>query len=153
MAIKLYQGKTKFMWFPVTGSTAIAEDRLVLFDSYPGVSNGRLIGATAGSQGNLIMGVLRHAIVSTDDDFATAGRLVEVEVPIEKNVVWECDVTTAAALTTTDMGQFHDLSTNGNEFVTGNSTYDHGYVVGFISATKGLYILNIGPESLGVATD
>lgn len=152
MAIKLYQGKTKFMWLPVTTSTAIAKDTLVLFDSYPGVINGLLLGATAGSQGDLIMGTLRHTIASTDDDYATA-RDVEVEVPIEKNVVWECDVTTAAALTSTDMGEFQDLSTNGNEFVTANSTYDHGYVVGFISATKGLYILNIGPESLGVATD
>ena len=148
MAIKLHRGRTKFMWLPVATSEVIAKDALV------GWVSGRLNEANNTMAGSAIMGTLRHAIASTDSDYATA-RLVEVQVPVEKNVVWECDVTTAAALTSTDMGEFHDLTTadTGTAFATGSSSIDVGYCVGFISATKGLYILNIGPESLGVASD
>lgn len=148
MAIKLYKGKTKFMWLPVTTSTAISINALV------GWSSGRLVPANNTMAGSAIMGTIRHAIASTDSDYATA-RLVEVQVPVEKNVVWECDVTTAAALTSTDQGEFHDLTTtdDGTGVATGSSSIDVAFCVGFISATKGLYILNIGPESLGVAAD
>lgn len=148
MAIKLHKGKTKFMWLPVTTSTAISKDALV------GFSSGRLIPANNTLAGNVIMGTLRHAIASTDSDYATA-RDVEVQVPVEKNVVWECDVTTAAALTTTDQGTYMDLTTadTGLAIATGSSSLDIAFCVGYISATKGLFILNIGPESLGVAGD
>ena len=151
MAIRLYQGKTKFMWLPLGASETHNAGSIVAWDVINGA--GKLTGATAGTIPSECVGVLRHAVAATDDDYATASRLVEVEVPVEKNVVWECDVTTAAALTTTDMGEFHDLNTTGDKFVTGNSSIDIGYVVGYISATKGLYILNIGPECLGVAAD
>ncbi len=148
MAIKLHRGRTKFMWLPMTISHIVTKDALV------GWSSGRLIRANNTLAGNQIMGTIRHAITTTDSDYGSA-RLVEVKVPTEKNVVWECDVTTAAALTSTDQGEFHDLDTTdlGTAFATGSSSIDVGYCVGFISATKGLYILNIGPESLGVAGD
>ena len=104
MAIKLYQGKTKFMYFPAITSETHNANSLVTWDEAGTV--GFLTGATAGSIGHHIAGVLRHAVATTDADYAVA-RLIGVEVPVEKNVVWECDVTTAAALTSKDMGQFH----------------------------------------------
>ena len=148
MAIKRFRGKTKFMWLPMTTSHIASVDALV------GWSTGLLIRANNTLAGNQIMGTIRHAITTADTDYGTA-RLVEVEVPVEKNVVWKCDVTALGALTSTDMGEFHDLTTadTGDDFDTTASSIDIGYCVGFISATKGLYILNIGPESLGVAGD
>lgn len=140
---KRLQGKTKFMWLPVTVSTTFSEGGLVAF------SSGYLIEATDTTAGGVIPGVIRHAIAATDADYATARR-VEVEVPVEKNVVWEGDVT--SGLVATDVGAWQDLTDN----LTVNraaSTYDIVQCVGVISTTKGKFILNIGTESLGVAGD
>ena len=76
------QGKTKLMFLPVTPSTALAINSLVTSAS------GKLIAAVAGTLADNLLGVVRRAIVSTDDDFAD-DRLIAVEVPVEKNVVWE----------------------------------------------------------------
>ena len=139
--IKRFKGKTKFMWLPVTTGTAFEKDGLVSWAS------GLLVPAVAGHAGDRIVGVLHHAIVSTDDNYNDA-RLVEVEVPIETNVIWECTVDGTEALTNTDMGDYFDLSSESGETSssvdTGESTEDIFYCVGFISATKGLFILNIG---------
>ena len=134
MAFVRKQGKTKFMWLPVTTSTAIGADHLVAF------SSGLLIEATSTTPSYSIMGVLRHAIASTDADFATS-RLVEVEVPVEKNVVWEADVT--SALLSTSYGVYYDI-TDGDHVATTASTYDIVQCVKYISATKGWFVLNMG---------
>jgi hypothetical protein len=94
------QGKTKFMFLPVTVSTAFSANALVTFTS------GELVPAGAATAADNIIGVIRHAIASTDDDYATA-RLVEVEVPVEKNVVWEFDT---ASLVAGDIGADVDLT-------------------------------------------
>lgn len=143
-----YSGKTKFLWLPVTASTAIKEGAVVCF------SSGKLIPMTNTSAASVGVGVIRHAIASTDSDYATA-RDVEVEVPIEKWVLWEGDVDTGHALVTTDYGTFMDLSTadDGDSVDASASSYDIVYVAGYISATKGLFVLNIGPECLGVHGD
>lgn len=136
------QGKTKFMYFGSTASQAIAIGALVAF------SSGRLIPAANDTEPSIIIGVIRHAITATDTAYATAGTLVEVEVPVEKNVVWEADVTADAALTNTDQGEYMDLTTDdtGDAVDTSVSTLDTVWCVGFISATKGLFILNIGAD-------
>jgi len=139
--IKLYKGKTKFMWLPVTTSTEFESDGLVCWAA------GLLVPAIAGYAGDRIVGVLHHTIASTDSDYATA-RLVEVEVPVEKNVVWKCTVDAAAALTSTDMGDYMDISsvsgTTSSAVDTTATDEDIFYCVGYISATEGLFILNIG---------
>ena len=83
------------MYFPVTVSTAFSKDSLVSIGSA-----GTLIASVDGAKN--VLGVIRHAIASTDGDYATA-RLVEVEVPVEKNVIWEVDGT-AATYVSTDIG-------------------------------------------------
>ena len=136
-----YQGKTKFMWLPWTTGQTVEVDGLVCWAS------GKLVPAIAGYPGDRIVGVIHHAITSATDVYTTQGD-VEVEVEIEKNVVWLCDVDATAALTNTDMGDYMDMSsvsgTTNCAVDTSQSDEDLFYCVGFISATKGLFMLNIG---------
>jgi len=136
------QGKTKFMYFGSTASQAIVNGAVVA------LSSGRLIPAANDTSPSTIVGVIRHAITSSDAEYATAGTPVEVETPVEKMVVWEADVTTDGALTNTDQGTYMDLGTNdtGDKVDTTVSTLDTCFCVGYISATKGLFVLNIGPD-------
>ncbi len=131
------QGKTKFMWLPVTPSTAISKGALVAF------SGGKLIPATSTTACSDIVGVIRHDIAATDSDYAS-DRLVEVEVPVEKNVVWEADVT--SGLVAADIGLYQDL-TDSLTVNRASSTYDIVQCVKVISTTKGLFILNIGADA------
>ena len=137
------QGKTKFMWLPVTASTAIGEGALVAW------SSGKLIAATSSTAPTSIVGVLRHAITSTDDDYASE-RLVEVEVPVEMHVIWEADVT--SGLVAADRGLYQDL-TSSTHVNRGASTYDVVQCTKVLSTTKGEFILNIGPNGSGVQGD
>lgn len=136
------QGKTKFMYFGSTASQAIVEGACVA------LSSGRLIPAANDTDPSTIVGVIRHAITATDAEYATAGTPVEVEVPVEKNVVWEADILAGADLTNTDQGTYMDLTTGdtGDEVDTAVSTLDTVFCVGYKSGTKGYFVLNIGPD-------
>ena len=138
MAFIRKKGKTKIMWLPVTTSTAITINYLVAF------SSGYLIAATSTTAPSAIAGVLRKTIAATDSDYATA-RLVPVEVPVEKNVEWEADVT--SALAATSVGAFFDI-TNGGYVATTATTYDPVQCTKYISATKGWFVLNIGADGI-----
>ena len=138
---KVIQGKTKFMWFPVTTSTAFKAGDLVAMN----VGSNLLIEATATTAGNLILGVIRHAIASTDDNYATA-RSVEVEVPVEKNVVWKCDEVGTGTAEAADVGLYCDID-GGGEIDINDSTYDIFFVTKYISQTDVRGVLNIGPDS------
>ena len=140
MAFRLKKGKTKIEWLPVTTSTAITGGYLVAF------SSGYLIAATSTSASSAIAGVLVKTIATTDADYAVA-RLVAVEVPVDKNTVWEADVT--SSLATTSPGYFFDLTNGGYvNGATAAATYDVVRCVGYISATKGLFTLNIGTDGI-----
>lgn len=142
MAFSRVAGKTKVMWLPVTASTAIAEGSLVSFAS------GLLVAATASVAGNTIPGVLRKAIAATDSDYAISGRLVPVEVPVEKNVVWKAP--SQGTLATTTVGTFMDLD-SGNAGIGVNQaggTYDVVQHIKYLSASVGHFILNIGTDAI-----
>lgn len=145
--IRLHQGRTKFVWLPWTIGQTVTNTGLVALTS------GQLVPAIAGTAGAAIVGVIRHAVTSASDEYTTQGN-VEVEVPIEKYVVWECDVDSTHALVLTDIGSFFDLSSESGEtndtVDAGESTEDVFQCVGFVSATKGLFVLNIG---LGADTE
>lgn len=145
MAFRRFRGKTKTMQFPVTVSTEFTAGSIV----YMNTSAGTITYAGPTTAGNVMLGVITKTIASTDDDYAVA-RTVAVEVPVEKYVEWEADVT--ASLATTDLGKYLDL-TNAYTVNPSASTYDIAFCTQYISTTKGLFILNIGPESLGVAGD
>ena len=137
MAFIKKQGKSKYMWFPVTPSTAITAGSLVAF------SSGKLIAATSTTAGSAIAGVIRHTIAATDTDYASE-RLVEVEVPVEKNVVWEFPVT--SGLVAADTGLYVDL-TDALTVNRGAATYDIVQVTQVISSTLGRGVLNIGADA------
>lgn len=134
------QGKTKFLWLPVTVSTTFSKGGIVAW------SAGYLIEATSTSVVSTHVGVIAHAIAAADADFAVA-RLVEVEVPVENYVLWEGDVT--SGLVAADRGLYQDLTSN---LVVNRaaSTYDTVQCVRVISTTKGYFILNLGIAGCGV---
>jgi len=94
------RGKTKFVYLPVTPSTVLAENSLVTFAS------GKLIAAIAATPADELSGIIRHAITANDADYAS-DRLVEVEVPVEKNVEYQFDTT---GLVAADVGKDVDLT-------------------------------------------
>ena len=151
--IRRYKGKTKFIYLPWTIGQTVTKGGLVA------ISSGQLVPAIAGTAGAAIVGVVPVAVTSTSKHEGgivayTTQTNVAVEVPVDRDVVWECDVDTTEALVLTDIGSFMDLSSESgytNDTVdSGESTEDVFQCVGFISATKGLFILNIG---LGADTE
>lgn len=131
------KGKTKLEFWPVTPSTALSAGALVT------ATSGKLVAATSTTPGHDIIGVIRHTIAATDADYAL-DRLVEVEVPVEKNVVWTADVT--SGLVAADVNLYVDL-TDSLTLNRGASTYDIARVNQVISSTKGLVVLNIGVDA------
>lgn len=131
MAFKVKSGKVKSVWLPITPSTAIARGALVQF------STGKLIACTNTSTDSV--GVLDKAVVATDSDYAS-DRLVPVLVPIEKNVVWEVDVT--SGLVAADVGLEVDL-TDASTIDRATSVDDIAKCVSVISSTKGLFLVKV----------
>lgn len=134
MAFTRYKGKTKTMWLPMTASTVATKGDVMSW------SSGQLIVATSSTTALSHAGVIKKTILATDADYATAGRLVPVEVPIEKNVVWLADFT--ATLLLTDWGSEVDF-TDGRTVNRGASSVDTCIIAGFISTTKGYVTLNL----------
>lgn len=133
MSFIRYKGKTKFVWLPVTPSTAITAGALVTF------SSGKLIAATSSTAAVDIAGVIRHTIASTDSDYAS-DRLVEVEVPLEKHVVYTADV--SSGLVATDVGLEVDLTDSLN-VNRGATSIKAVKCVGRLSATKGRFYVKV----------
>ena len=135
------------MWFPVTTSTAFTEGDLVAMN----VGSNLLIEATATTNNSIIIGVIRHSIADTDALYAVA-RSVEVEVPVDKNVVWTCDEVGTGTAAAADVGTYADI-TGGGEINVDASTYDVFFITKVISQTDVRGVLNIGPECLGTIAD
>ena len=145
--IRRHKGKTKFVYLPWTIAQVVEEGGLVA------LSSGQLIPYVNDGAAASAIGVIRHAVTSATDVYTTQGN-VEVEVPVEMNVEWIIDVDAVAALVLTDIGSFFDVSvvagTLSSAVDTSQSADDVFQCVGFISATKGVFILNIG---LGADTE
>lgn len=135
MAFKVKAGKVKTVWLPVTASTAITRGTIVTGAS------GLLVAATSATTPVLMEGVLDKTIATTDADYATSGRLVPVLVPIEKNVLWEGDVT--SGLVSTDIGIEYDL-TDGANVNRAATSVKVVKPVQVISTTKGLFYVKLG---------
>lgn len=111
----------------MTTSLALLKGTLVEFTS------GRIAAADADEAGDAIVGVLGKTIASTDTDYATA-RLVPVEVPTERHVMWEADATgfTAGG---TDEGVEYGISDSATVDQT-ETTAKAFKVMQVVSATK-----------------
>ena len=101
MSFRKVAGATVNKDLPVTPSTALAARSLVTF------VGGKLVAATAATTAPNLAGILIGAITAQDADYADE-RLVAVEVPVEKNVTYEFDVT--AGLVAADIGVDVDLT-------------------------------------------
>lgn len=133
MAFTRHKGKTVTRWLPVTTSTTFTKGDIVQW------SSGLLIKATTTSAASASVGVIKKTIASTDSDYATA-RLVPVEIPLEKMTQWR---STGVALVASENGLWQDLASAGTVDRAG-STYDAVQQVSIISATEGIFILNLG---------
>lgn len=133
MAFIRYKGKTKTVWLPITASTVITKGAVVSWAS------GLLIAATSSTTALSHAGVIKRTIASTDSDYATSARLVPVEVPVEKNVIWTADFT--ATLVTTDLGAEVDF-TDSLTVNRGASSVDTCIIQEFISTTKGRVLIS-----------
>ncbi len=139
MAFVKKRGKTKFMWLPIyPEGGAISAGSLLAW------STGKLIPATSSTTAANTVGVIRHAVATTDSDY-DKDRLVEVEVPVESNVEWFAD---GASLSATTRGTYVDLTdaANVNGGASSIKVVQH---IKHISATKGVFILNIGTSGMG----
>lgn len=135
-------GKTKIMYLPVAASAgAMAEGALVK------LASGTLALADNAAAVYSIVGVLRKAVTVADADYAVA-RLLPVEVPVEKNVIWEAPVN-VGTLVAGSVGLYFDLDTadTGLGVDQSASVLDVCFCTKFISASKGHFILNIGPDA------
>jgi hypothetical protein len=134
MAFIIRKGKTKFIYLPVTTSTAITAGTIVT------ASSGLLVAATSGTTTPNHIGVLRHTIASTDSDYATA-RSVEVEVPVDRYCEWEADVT--SGLVAADIMNEVDL-TDGANVNRGASSIKVARCTKVLTTTKGWFQMKFG---------
>ncbi len=125
MAFRVYKGKTKVEWLPVTTSTAMVKGDAVEFTS-------GLIGL-ADADDTVLAGVIQKTIASTDSDYATA-RKVPIKVPVERHVVWECE-DLSGTFSASDIGGEYGL-TDQNTLDQTETTAKVFLVTEFVSTTK-----------------
>lgn len=131
MAFRAVKGRWGLRWYSKTGSQAFANNSLVSW------SSGLLIPSTNAT--DLIVGIIRKAVASTDSDYASTTK-VPVEVPTSPSCEVEADVTTGT-LVTTSVGDYFDL-TDASGVDQSASADDILLCTGFISATKGRFAIN-----------
>lgn len=132
MAFKAAKGKWGLRWYPKKASTAFTINALVQYDG-----SGAVEPSTTSSLDNV--GIIRKTIASTDSDYAST-TLVPVEVPLSPTCEVEFDVGTGT-LTAADVGLYIDLASSTAADQSA-SAHDIILVTKFISASKGLGILN-----------
>jgi len=147
------------MWFPVTESCPMSSGSLMQFwtigasGAYraiaPVIGTGSPVTTGSPSAPVNILGVLRHDIKSTDADYATNGRLVEVEVPVENNVEWEVEIgDTHSIVAAEDLGVYADLY-DACTITVSTSAKDVFRITKRVSSTKAIGVLNIGTSGFG----
>lgn len=130
MALRPIKGNWVIKSFPKKASTTITKGDLLQFDT--GTA------APATTQSKKHMGIALQAIASTDSDFASTTR-IKVAVPTEPSAEFIADVT--GTLVTTSLGLQYDMSAAGT-VNQGGTTYKVVTCTGYVSATKGRFILN-----------
>ena len=118
------------MYFPRPASQAFTKGDLVYTNT-----SGQVIPADSTSGRHV--GVIKKAVASTDDDFATADVLVPIQVPVEDYVEWKV---TAVAAVADDILEEIDL-TDAGAADRANSAKDALLVTGFVSATELIVVI------------
>ena len=135
------KGKTKTVSYPKKASTVFAVNSLVYFDG-----SGAILPADSTSGDHV--GIVLKAVAATDDDY-TDNTKIPVEIPLEKQAEFESEV--SGTLTTALVGTTMDLvdADTVNQAATSKNVVT---CVGFITATKGRFVLNSTFDNLRVAT-
>lgn len=134
--MRFVKGKTKLLWLPRTASVTFTKGDLVQLTS------GLVATATAQSENHI--GIIETAVTSGDSNFATSAVKVPVRVPLSPMA--EIEATVTGTLVTTSIGLSYDL-TNASTVNQAGTTYGVVTCVGFISSTKGRFIL-VSQEAL-----
>lgn len=124
------KGKTVCKKFPKTASETFTAGRMV------DVASGYVTNVTSASV--VAVGIIKESVASTDADFASTTDVM-VELPKEPTCVFEANATTTLAVT--DVGNVLDFS-DSNTVNENANTYGPVTCVGYISTTKGLFVLN-----------
>ena len=122
---------------PMKASTAMEEGAAVSFDIISNDVTGYLdLSGVENAAGNDFVGILAEPIVSTDDDYATAGKLKAVWVPMSINSKAEFTVT-AGTFALTDVGKTVQIASTslGLDVDTAGKGAS---ISGFQSATRGV---------------
>lgn len=125
MAFRVYKGKVKTVFLPVTTSTAFVKGDAVEMTS-------GLVGL-ADADDTALAGVIKKTIASTDADYATA-RNVPVIVPVERHVVWECE-DLSGTFSASDIGGEYGL-TDQNTLDQTETTAKVFLVTEFVNTSK-----------------
>jgi len=135
------------MYYPMTtAETAVAGTVMVM-----NVTSNLITAYTAGDDNSIVVGVLRHAITASSPEYTTLAN-VEVEVPVEKWVIWSCNSVGTGTAAAADVGTYADLD-DGVSIDVDNSADDMYFITQYISQTDVRGVLNIGPECLGTIAD
>lgn len=130
---RVYRGKVKNVWLPVTTSTAFTKGAAVEMTSG--------LVALADDNDTSIAGVINKTIASTDSDYATARR-VPVTVPVERHVIWECNALTGT-FSASDVGGEYGIS-DQNTLDQADTTNKVFLVTEFVSTSlvRGYFKIN-----------
>jgi len=135
------------MYYPMTtAETPVAGSVMIMT-----VGSNLITAYTAGDDNSIVVGVLRHSITSASPEYATVTP-VEVEVPVEKNVLWSCNEVGTGTAAAGDVGTYADLDDSVSIDVD-NSADDMFFITQVISQTDVRGVLNMGPECLGTIAD
>lgn len=135
MAFIRKDGRTKLISVPATVSTVFTSQGLVSYQT----STGLFVTATSSTSPINHIGIIRKSVASTDSDYATS-RSILVEVPLDKNVEWLADTTSAVA---TDVGSEVDL-TDAFTINRGATAIKAAQIRQVNSATQVVVVLKLG---------
>lgn len=130
---KRLSGQPKVEWMPKAASQLFTNGGLVYANG-----SGAVIPADATSGNHL--GVVLRAVTAGDDDYATAGAKVPLDV-CGPNDLFEADVPNGD-LATSDVGNYCDLMADGAGIDPDATAKNVVLIVGFISASKAIVKVN-----------
>lgn len=136
---KLISGRPRLAWYPKKASTAFNVGDLVYPDGSGAIQ-------PADSTSGEHMGVIAKKVTSTDSDYASTTFVPVYEVGPDD--IFEADAT---GLTAAKVGTYMDLTDAAT--VNGSATSKNVvFMVGYISATKGLFKVSATAASRYIAT-
>lgn len=132
---------------PMKASTAMVEGAAIAVEvSGSSPTGNHTIAGTTNANGQNIVGILAEPIVSTDADYATAGKLKLVWIPT--NTQAKCYFTVGAGtFTAADVGRICQIHTDSKSLAVDTNGLG-GEITGYISSTRGVCRLLSVPKAV-----